>query len=286
METQNKNTGHLLQEIRIVSSGAALLRGLRWLPPEKPRGVVVHVHGLGEHCRRYRYVARHIKTSGFVFQSLDLRGHGLSSGKRGHAGSMDYLLDDIGQSLMIARKDFQELPLFIYGHSMGGNIVANYLLKRSASELKGAVFTSPWFRLAEDVPAFQVKLVNLIAGLLPALALPNGLNVNDISSDPEVVEAYVNDPLVHNRISARMISELYVSGLYAIENAREIDIPVLVMHGDQDKITSYDGSKDFTQNAGSNAVFKSWPGMKHETHNEPDKDAVLDYMVKWMESVL
>jgi len=286
LEAPFKNTGHHLQEIRIDSSGSAFLRGLRWLPLVKPKGVVVHIHGLGEHCRRYRHVAHHINKNGFIFQSLDLRGHGLSSGKRGHAGSLEYLLDDAEQSIISLRKDFQELPIFMYGHSMGGNIVANYLLRRSSSELKGAIMTSPWFRLAEEIPAFQVKLVNMIAGLFPALTLPNGLNVNDISSDPEVVEAYVTDPLVHSRISARIMSDLYASGLYAIENAREIDIPVLVMHGDEDKITSYDGSKLFTQNAGSNAVFKSWPGMKHETHNEPDKDVVLNYIVKWMESVL
>ena len=136
--------------------------------------------------------------------------------------------------------------------------------------------------LAFEPPSWKLKLGQIMASLWPSFTQSNELDPSDLSTDPEVGKAYLADPLVHNKISAGLFFALLESGNWALYNTHLLKLPVLVMHGTSDSITSPGGSEKFCQNAGSYATLKLWEGMKHETHNEIEKDQVLDYIKEWL----
>ncbi|MFH1320258.1 MAG: lysophospholipase [Bacteroidota bacterium] len=272
-----------VQENEITANDGLTLKGKFWMPEFQPSCIVCIVHGLGEHIGRYNHVAEYFNKNNIAVFAYDLRGHGKSEGKRGHTASYDLLLDDVEIMLNKARSETnQKPPLFLYGHSLGGNIVANYIIKRNVSELSGAVISSPWLRLAFEPPAFKVILGQLMSKIYPALTQHNGIDPNDLSKDQEVVRAYIEDPLVHSKISAGMFVNAYKAGLWAIDNADKLKIPILVMHGGEDKITSAEATSEFVKNAGENAKLKIWEGLRHEPHNEIEKEEVLSYMKDWL----
>jgi alpha-beta hydrolase superfamily lysophospholipase len=250
--------------------------------PEAPKAVVVLVHGHGEHVNRYPHVAEAFTNAGYALQGFDLRGHGQSGGQRGHTPSYESLMDDITDFIADAGKRYPSLPIFLYGHSMGGNQVINYVL-RSAGNLKGAIVTGPWLRLAFDPPAAQVMLAKILNKIAPSFSLASTLDQSALSRDEKVVQAYAADPLVHNKISVRLYTSIYGSGLWALEHAAEIKIPMLLMHGGADKITSAKASDEFATKAGKRVSLRIWDGFYHEIHNEPQKAEVLKMMVGWLD---
>ncbi len=261
------------------------LFGRSW-PLEAPKGVVCLVHGLGEHSGRYAPLAAALNGAGFAVHAFDLRGHGKSGGKRGHTPSYDALLDDITCLLDDAEKKFPRAPLFLYGHSLGGNLVINYILRRPVERLTGAVATGPWLRLAFEPPAYKVWLARTVGRLLPCLLQPNGLDPAMLSHDPEIVRAYVEDPLVHDRISSALFLGAYEAGLWALEHAADLPVPLLLMHGAADQLTSPKASEEFCQRAGKRCTFRAWDGLYHEIHNEPQKEEVYRTVIAWLESRL
>ena len=221
------------------------------------------------------------------FWGFDHRGHGTSEGRKGHTPSIEDMFDDIEQLLVIIRKKHSESPIVIYGHSMGGNIALNYLLNRHSREVSLGIITSPWLRLTQQPSGFQLILAKFGARFLPWLAQPNGLDVADISSVKEEQEAYTNDPLNHDRITAGLFMEISSMGEKAISTASNLKTKILLAHGIEDNITSALGSKDFKKYAPEELVeLKLWEGLRHETHNEHNKKEVIDYYVNWtLESV-
>lgn len=252
-----------------------------WTPETPPRGVVCLVHGLGEHSGRYAPLAAHLNAAGFAVLAFDLRGHGRSGGKRGHFVYAD-ALDDITRLVDEAQRRFGAVPRFLYGHSLGGNLVLNYILRRPVEKLHGAVASGPWLRLAFEPPAYKVFLARSVGKLLPTLLQPSGLQPEYLSRDPVVVKAYVEDPLVHDRISAGMFLEAYEAGLWALEHAADLKVPLLLMHGADDHLTSPEASREFCQRAGEKCTFRLWEGMYHEVHNEPGKEEVYRTVVDWL----
>jgi len=260
--------------------------GLKWMPKSTPCALVLAIHGHGEHIGRFKPMADYLTHESIGFMGIDLRGHGRSGGKRGHTPSYEVLLDDVGLLIGKASNEHPGIPLFLYGHSMGGNIVTNYVLRRNASQLSGAIFSSPWYRLAFEPPAFKVTLGKLMNGIFPAFTQSSELDANALCSDPAKVKDYEEDPLVHDKISAGLFFTVYSAGLWALENVDKLKIPTLLTHGDQDTLTSADASKDFSEKAGSTLEFKLWEGYMHEPHNEPGKDNVFEYISDWMNSLL
>jgi alpha-beta hydrolase superfamily lysophospholipase len=253
--------------------------------PKDPKAVVVLVHGLGEHINRYQHVAEAFVSAGYAMQGFDLRGHGQSAGQRGHIPAYESLMDDISDFIADARKRYPGLPLFLYGHSMGGNQAINYAL-RSPQLLKGVIATGPWLKLAFTPSAAQVMLAKVLNNIAPSFSLASGLDQQALSRDPEVVSKYAADPLVHNKISVRLYTEIYANGFSALEHAAELKIPMLLMHGSADKITSAPASQDFARLAGKNVTLKIWDGFYHEIHNEPEKAEVIQVMVSWLDKNL
>ena len=265
----------------IITNDGLELVGNWWQPKANPVGVVCLVHGLGEHQGRYQHVIEHLGQH-LAFFTYDQRGHGKSPGKRGHAKSFNHLMNDVESLLKIARREYNSLPIYLYGHSMGGNIVANYLLQKVTTELAGAILSSSFLKLAFEPPSWKLKLGQIMASLWPAFTQSNELDPSDLSTDPGVGKDYLADPLVHNKISAGLFFALLESGSWALNNVHLLKLPVLVMHGTSDPITSSGGSEKFAGKAGSLATLKLWEGMKHEIHNEIEKEQVLNYLKEWL----
>lgn len=258
-----------------------VLYGREWQPENKIRGVICLIHGLGEHSGRYVNMAQNLTAAGYVLLSYDQRGHGKSSGKRGHTPSYDTLLDDIDCFKSESLKRFPDLPTFLYGHSLGGNLVLNYVLRRRP-KFTGVIVTSPWLKLANDPPALLKMIFRCLNKVWPTFSLPSGLNLEALSRDSKVVEAYKVDPLVHKRISIRLFVTMDQAGLWALENAGNFYLPLLLMHGGSDRITSSQATKQFAAHVPKGCNLKIWEGLFHELHNEPEKEKVIGNIIDWL----
>lgn len=253
-----------------------------WTPAAPAQAVVCLVHGLGEHSGRYAHVAEALNAAGYTLFGFDLRGHGKSGGPRGHTPAYDALMDDIGRLLDTAAARYPGLPCFLYGHSLGGNLVLNYALRRRPA-LSGVVATSPAIRVTNPLPPLQVTLARVMNRLQPGMQMPNGLALDGLARDPEVIRAYTNDPLVHNKISVRLATSMLEAGEWALAHAAEFPLPLLLAHGTKDILTSAKASEEFAARApAGRCTLKLWEGFYHETHNEPEKAAVLAFMIDWL----
>jgi len=255
-----------------------------WRPDSPPKAALFIVHGLGEHLGRYEELAIFFVEKGIGVFSFDHRGHGKSEGKKGHAASLEHLIEDTEFALMKCRSIFLEIPIFIYGHSMGGQITATFLKKIKSKELSGAIISSAWFELFAPPPGWQIKLIRQLKKIVPRLALSNGLDPEQISSVPEEVEMYKKDQLVHDQISFALFKALYFNGLKLLTEDKRAKIPVLVCHGNKDRVTSHSASEKYAVNLGEKATFKSWHGSFHEPHHDKDKGMVLDYYISWVQN--
>lgn len=269
----------------IPASSLATEDGLivhRWEPPGGVRAVLCLVHGLGEHGRRYDHLAAFLNRHGFLVLALDLRGHGRSPGPRGHLPDDGFMRQDIASFVRMASSLHPERPVFLYGHSLGGGIVIHYCLS-SSPQLAGVVVTGPLLRTAFAPPRWKLALARVMYRLWPSLTLPSELDVQAISRDQAVVDAYVQDPLVHDRLSVKLGMDMLEAGRRSLDQAERWDLPLLIMHGGEDRLTSCEASAEFAARAGEKCTLKIWPGLYHEIHNEPEQDQVFSFLLDWLE---
>lgn len=270
-----------MENFYLIARDGQKIEAVSWIPDHE-KAIVCIVHGIGEHYRRYNEMAEYLNTQGFAVFSYDQRGHGKTEGKRGHSPSYSLLLDDVENIMKHARSTYPDLPLFLYGHSWGGNIVANFLLKRKTREIVGAILSAPWLELKLTLSPLLLSFVKFINNIYPSFTQNNRVIPDLLSKNKEEVKAYMQDPLVHARISVATYLQAYNQGKWAIENAHTLKIPTLVIHGTDDEITSLDASKKFVENASSMATFKEWKGVKHEPHHDIEKQEVLQYLSSWL----
>ncbi|HTX92117.1 MAG TPA: lysophospholipase [Anaerolineales bacterium] len=252
-----------------------------WAPKGTPKAVIVLVHGLGEHSGRYAHVGARLADAGYVLVGFDLRGHGRSGGPRGHTPSFEAYMKDIDGMFSQASARYPGIRQFIYGHSLGGLLVVNYVLRRKPA-LAGAVVTSPGLRTALEDQKAKVMLAKILGSILPAAVLPSGLDANMISHDQGVVDRYKQDPLVHDKVSFGMAKGSIDAIRWAFEHASEFNVPLLLMHGTEDQIAFARGSQEFASQVKGDCTLKLWEGMYHETHNEPEKEKVLAFLLDWL----
>jgi alpha-beta hydrolase superfamily lysophospholipase len=253
---------------------------LRW----RPRGVVLIVHGLGEHAWRYDPLAQRLNEWGFCVRAYDQRGHGDSGGARGVIPHEDALLDDLAEVLEDTRRHIAQpwsCPLILLGHSMGGLVAATFVQRRMAP-VDALVLSSP--ALQAGIGALQKKLMGLLDRFAPNLALGNGLDASKISHDPAVVQAYQNDRRVHDRISARLASFIDENGPKVLAAAPGWSVPTLLMYAGEDKLVRPEGSVAFAK-AAPRAVVSSqrFEGMYHEIFNEDDPSDVFATLRRWLD---
>lgn len=249
-------------------------------PAERPWATLEIVHGLGEHAGRWEVPERHFEAAGLATSVADLPGHGRAPGRRGHA-SYAALLDLIEARIAEGARRHPTLPAFIYGHSMGGNLALNLLLRRELP-VQGVVASAPALRTAFEPPAWKLAVGRIAARVAPALSFQNELDTTGLATDPAVEAAYRADPLVHDRVSAGLAVAILDSGEWALEHADRLGAPALLMHGDGDPLVAPEGSRTFVARSGGRAELVEWPGLRHEIHNEPVGAAVLDTAVAWM----
>ncbi len=266
--------------------GSSRLYRQSWLPDGDPRASILLVHGLGEHSGRYAYLARHCTDRGLAVHALDHYGHGRSDGHRGFVERFSVFLDGVTAVLDALILEQPRTPRFLLGHSMGGLIAASLLSERQ-SDFRACVLSGPALKSDAAPPALVMVLVRLVAAIAPTVPLL-GLDPAGVCRDPEVVRAYVADPLVHHgKLSARLIAEMARAMEAALENAAGIRLPLLVMHGEDDVLTAPAGSVELFEKAASDdKSIKLYPGLYHEIFNEPERDEVLGDMTHWLEDHL
>jgi len=250
---------------------------------EDAKGIVAIVHGMGEHSSRYGdFVVPKLNAAGYSVIAFDQFGHGLTGGKRGHCPNYEAVLDSL-ESLLNKSDELlgADLPIFLYGHSMGGNVVSNFIIKRN-SKIKGAVLSSPMLKLAFDPPDWKMIAAKFMRNIYPAFQEVTGLDATAISRNNRAVEKYINDPLVHDKITVNFSLPFFEAGDYAIEHADEIKVPAIVIHGTADKLTDYKGSEAFAKKAGDKVSLKLYPGGYHELHNDIVKDEVIAEVISWL----
>ncbi|MDA9987262.1 lysophospholipase [Crocinitomicaceae bacterium] len=250
-----------------------------------PKAILFLVHGMGEHAMRYAHVAEYFKNVNILSVAIDLRGHGRSQGKRGHMPTYDLMMSDLKNTIGALKEEFSGIPFFIYGHSMGGNLVLNYLI-RNKETVTAAIASGPYLRLGFEPPKWKVFLARISANIYPGLSQPTELEQEALSRTPQVLKEYKNDPLVHDKITASFFVNIHQAGIDAIERAAEITTPLLLMHGAKDRLTSPAGTKDFHSNAMSHVKLHMWDELYHEIHNEPEKTQVFKMALKWFQQFL
>jgi alpha-beta hydrolase superfamily lysophospholipase len=252
--------------------------------PEEPgsiQAVIVVVHGMGEHSGRYRHVADDLVAHGYAVLAFDQLGHGRTEGRRGHTAAYEDLLEGIELLLAEADRQFLDKPKFVFGHSMGGNLTLNYLLRRRP-DIAGAVVTGPWLKLAFDPPVLQLAVARLVERVYPRFSNNRPLQANHLTSDPIMMRRIQEDTWGHGRITARFFLGVHRAGRWALEHAAELRIPVLLMHGGEDRVTAIEASRRFAQTAGSGCTFREWPGFRHELHNEWAREEVFSVIRHWL----
>jgi alpha-beta hydrolase superfamily lysophospholipase len=254
------------------------------LPSGAPsRGLVVIVHGLGEHAGRYDHVAERLNSWGFAVRSYDQHGHGESDGKPGALPSDTFLLDNLAELLDTSRRRMDpRLPLVLMGHSLGG-LVAARLVSLNLRQVDGLVLSSP--ALDAGMNAFQKLLVSVLPRLAPDLRVGNGLNAQYLSHDAGVVQAYRDDPMVHDRISARLARFIADAGPAVLASAPQWRVPTLLLYAGADHLVNPEGSRAFAAAAPPGVVSAHcFEGLYHEIFNEVDREAVFERLKGWIDA--
>jgi alpha-beta hydrolase superfamily lysophospholipase len=256
-------------------------------PAAQPRGTVFIVHGLGEHIGRYAHVAAALNAWGWNVVGDDHRGHGGSEGARGAIPQDRVLLEDLAELIDATRKRLPG-PLILLGHSLGGLIAARFVAEgtldapaRWYREVDGLVLSSP--ALDPGMNGFQKLLLGLLGPLAPNLAVGNGLKSEWIARDPAVVAAYDADPLVHDRVTPRLVRFIVDGGEFVRARAPRWQMPTLLMWAGADRCVAPRGSAAFAAAAPA-ALVKSreFKPMAHEIFNDPDKQQVFDTLAAWL----
>ncbi len=255
---------------------------------QRPRATVLIVHGLGEHAWRYNPLATELNAWGFVVRAYDQRGHGDSSGKQGCLPHDDTLLRDLADVLEDTRTTHcrrGDVPLILLGHSMGGLVAALYTTGQSVlgnpQLVDALVLSSP--ALDPGLGPLQRALLTLLPPLLPDVTVSNGLDPKLISHDPKAVQAYLDDPRVHNRLSPRLARFIVDGGPLVQRHASDWAVPTLLMYAGADGLVDPSGSRRFAATTPPDVVqAHCFPGMYHELFNEANRFEVLNHLRGWL----
>jgi alpha-beta hydrolase superfamily lysophospholipase len=267
------------------SNDSLNIYGQGWAPEKQPKCVICLVHGLGDHSSRFSHVGEFLNNQEFALLAYDQRGHGKSQGQRGHTPSYQAMLLDLSCFLKEAEKRYPSCPHFLYGHSMGGNLVLNYVL-RVKPPLAGAIATAPWLRTGFKPPAWKVAVGKMLRSVRPTHALSNELDMESLSHDPVVVKQAKEDPLYHDQITVRLYFDFIKAGEWALAHAADFPCPLLLMQGTGDKLTSPEATQKFADSADEHCTLKLWEGLYHEIHNELEKQEVLGFLCEWIKKAI
>jgi len=265
-----------LTEIRLQTADGLGLFAHEWRPEGVVKGVVCVFHGLGEHGGQYVEVAERFAAAGVALIAIDQRGHGRSDGKRGHTPSYDALLDDVDAMLDGASERHPGVPRFLYGHSLGGNVVLNHVLRRRA-DIAGVVATGPWLRLTDDLVWYKRIPATILEPFLPTLSFSTTTDRDEIL---EEVGVRHNTELFHKLITIRLLIRTRRAGIWAAKHGDLLTVPALVIHGERDPVADPQASLDFARGAGTRCTALFLPEVGHNPHEEDPR--TIPRIVGWV----
>ncbi|MBR3286693.1 MAG: alpha/beta fold hydrolase [Bacteroidales bacterium] len=309
------------EEISLSGYNFASLSGYIWHPDREPEAIVLMEHGIGEHIGIYQDWAARFCAQGFIFAGFDLRGHGLSSGKRGHVPGKAAVFD-INAIVKYLNEMFPLLPIYLYGHSFGGNAVLYYALQYPASPISGIVASSPTLEVAPPAHQTLTKMAGLLVHIMPMATFKIGMKSSDLTereaeeekkkamtvpavpAKPEEGEETGNpedgaeenaaeedaqdknstdDPLLHQYISVKTYYDMTRQAKEILNaTAADFHVPVLVMHGVDDPLALQLGSVQLATHLGKRAQLKLWKRARHELHRESNNDEVFACVLQWI----
>jgi alpha-beta hydrolase superfamily lysophospholipase len=271
-------------EGKLEAPGHPALHWQAWLPAGRVKAVIVLAHGASEHGGRYAHVGERFAASGYALYAMDHRGHGRSPGQPGNIERMDAVVGDLQAFLTgTAAARHPGTKVFLFGHSFGGMVAVAYAL-RHQDELSGLILTGVLAAL-ETGSAAQRTAGRVLSRLTPGLAII-GIDAATVSRDPEVVAAYVADPLnYHGKVRARTVGEMVATAAGFPAAVGALTLPLLVMHGTEDKLVPPAGSQLVYDGASSpDKTLRWWDGLHHELVNEPEREQVMDEIVAWLDA--
>jgi acylglycerol lipase len=258
------------------------LRTHLWPAIGTSRAHVLLVHGIAEHAGRYEHVGKQLASAGITTHSYDQRGFGRSGGHRAYVDRWSQYHDDVEDRLAEVRGAARGLPVVLYGHSMGGLIALGYTLADPPRPLPDLlVLSAPAIDAA--VPAWKRRLADVLGGTMPRFAIANTFPAGGLSSDPAVEAAYRADPIAVHRTTTRLGVSLFREQdrvKDALKDGGPLPVSTYVLHGADDPIVPESGSRILDGRA--NVARRLYPGLHHETHNEPTGAGVIDDTIAWI----
>ena len=257
-----------------------------WLPEDDIKAILLIVHGLAEHSGRYKNVVDHFVPRGYAVYALDHLGHGRSEGTRVYVERFSDYIETLKIYVDKVRAWQPGKPIFMVGHSLGGLIASMYLLDHQ-EDLRGAVLSGPSVKVSDSISPMTVALGRIFSTLMPKLGLVQ-LDAEGISRDPTVVQAYLNDPLVHTgKTTARLAAEMLKAMQRVTEEANTITLPVMIVQGAEDKLVDPAGARMLYETVSSkDKTLEIYDGLYHEVFNEPEHAEVLHDVEVWLEAHL
>jgi alpha-beta hydrolase superfamily lysophospholipase len=270
-----------------LTTADGLTLHVRHWPASAAHGTVLIVHGLGEHSGRYAHVAAHLNALGWDVTGYDHRGHGRSGGAKGRLNDGDDLVRDLALVIDAVRAQHRG-PLTLLGHSLGGLIAARFVAEGLAPSparwhrpVDALVLSSP--ALDPGMNAVQKLLLAVTGPLAPNLAVNNGLKPEWISRDPAVVQAYTADPLVHERVTPKLVRFIVDGGQLVLQQAPKWKVPTLLLYAGSDRCVAPRGSAAFAAVAPKQVVTtREFPALFHEIFNEPEQGEVFAALDDWL----
>jgi len=253
-----------------------------WLPAGKPKAILLIVHGLGEHSGRYMNIVNYFVPKGFAIYGFDQQGHGRSEGLRGYAERFSDYLYDLKSFSNKVRSRHRDAKIFILCHSVGGTIAAAYAVHHQ-DEFDGLIFSGVTLKPGPSLSPTKILIARFLSLLLPKIGI-EAIDASTISRDKAVLEAYTNDPLVyHGKISARLGAELIRAMQKLPHQISRIKLPILIMHGTNDRLCDPEGSKILYERVSSiDKTLKLYDGFYHEIFKEPGHEKVFADIEEWL----
>ncbi len=245
-----------------------------WTKPNSKQVLVIQ-HGFGEHSDRYGNLLNTLNDESISIYALDARGHGRSEGKRGHVDQFQNYIDDLSDLIRIAKDEQKVEKVVLLGHSLGGVIVLQYSTEGfNQDNLSGIIASSPGLKIKMDFEKEVKKFAaQVLSSIMPSTTLDANLDLQFLSHDQSVIEAYKKDPLVHGKVSFQMGLNLFNLGSALMKKAHLLTVPIFMIHGDADGIVDCEGTKEFYSHLTTpNKEIKIYPGLFHEMMNELPKD--------------